>query len=171
VTERIFYNVDGSVQSKTGYAHDDHGNLVEMLSHNSSDTEGASVFKWAYSYDQMDRIAKEVAFNSDGSIQSKKRYVYHVDGSLLRRNDYAYKNGRIISRIDRKADGSIEGRFIYQYNAAGKLKKVVKDESAYFTCGAFHIEEEFRPVEFDFYGNWTKSIGAQSVTYRIITYH
>ena len=166
---RLHLNLDGSVESKTGYTYDGGGRLVEMISY---DPDGTASFRWAYAYDDAGRKAEESVYNREGLISTTQRYTYSADGSLLLRSVYAYNaKGQIASRVDYKADGSVEGRYVYKYHPSGGLKRIAEDKRVYFYCRTFHVEEQLTPVEYDSYGNWTKSIGAETVTYRTITYH
>jgi hypothetical protein len=137
-----------------------------------SGPDGAATSNEVYTYNSAGKVAEKSRYNADGLPSFKWEFTYTAGGSLLRRSEYDYDGKCGVSgREDYKADGSLEGRYIYKYDAKGKIKKIVKDETIYSTCALVIIDEELTPVEFDSYGNWTKSIGEGSVKYRTITYH
>jgi YD repeat-containing protein len=167
--ERVRFKFDGSVEEKIGYTYDADGRLAETVFY---DPDGTAAGRWTYDYDEAGRKVEDSTYSREGQITLKQRYAYDADGSLALRSEFLHDaKGRISNRTDYKADGAVEGRYVYKYDADGNLKRIAKDKRIYFHCAVVPVEEQFTPVAYDAYGNWTKAVGAVSVAYRTITYH
>ena len=89
----------GDTASLAKYQHNSNGTLSRMEYPN-----GDYVI---YSYDLLDRLVKEVYYNSDDSIQVEYQYIYSSDGQLAKQQ--AIRNGTVVES------------YRFEYDSLGRL--------------------------------------------------
>lgn len=134
MSKRISYRTDLNretyVYCITEWEYDLHGNVVREKSSYYSADNGISPdhildFKYEYTYDERERLAKKNFINADGSISSWVEYEYDEAGNLS--NEFQYYSGE---------EGVVKTRYIYDQN--NRLIEYVMDSP---TSGDWHKYE------------------------------
>ena len=123
----IVYRSDGGVDSKTTWAYNKIGTLLEEARH----VDGR-VFKTTYTYTANGNLAEEAR---------------HVDGRIFK-TTYTYTaNGNLAEKIDYESDGSKGRRTTYTYTANGNLAEEFVIDKSGATLDTYRWDASGRCIE------------------------
>ncbi len=138
LTETIFYDNHGEIESRYTYEYDAQGYLSETLRY---DATGKEVKKYTYEYNEYGNKIKAIRYNMDGEME--KYYIYKYDGNGNLIDDLWYDvSGKLDYKIinkyneDRKkilsesynGDGNLEERISYQYDRNNLIEEIRSDK-------------------------------------------
>lgn len=155
----VYYNEDGSVNSRYEREYDSAGNEVRFISYKE---DGSVNSKREYEYDVTGNCISNIFYNEDGEIidswkseydntgNAIKCVTYNADGSISVRSEYEYDSaGNEISFAEYNGDGNLYSKSESEYDSSGR---VIKNESYY----AYSNENWMTEYEYDSSGNLIK---------------
>lgn len=163
---------DGKALDEIHYTYNQSGNLAEQRTYR----EGKLLFKFVYGYDDRGNNVETKTYLSDGSLRSKSTYTYDSKGNIVTISSYKECTSEHVCKLEYKAenthddksnrtqaviykaDGSVDERSVYTYNA----KRQEQEKVVYNADGSFR-EKETYTYEYDSTGNWIKKISQKAV--------
>ena len=188
-TEKLFYNPDKSLLSRTAYARDARSVRSEAVLY---DPKGTMREKKIFKADERGNIIEWQNTRPDGSVHSKSSYSYdergnntewviqNSRGAVTDKWVYGYDDrGRVIEESRYYADGTLDMKHVHAFDEKG----LRKESETYKADGAL-VETQRYDYEFDSTGNWIKKTTSRllagtgteafvpvSITFRTISYY
>lgn len=159
--ERLLYNPDGSLLSRTDYVRDARSVKSEAILY---DAKGTMREKRIFKADERGNIIEWQNTRPDGSIHSKSSYSYDESGNntewviqnprgaVTDKWVYGYdEQGRVVEESRYYADGTLDMKHVHRLDDKG-----LRRESEIYKADGALVETQRYDYEFDSTGNWIK---------------